>query len=464
MKNGSIKNISILFSVLCILQFGCDCDKWFKREETTRLNYENIAIYSDLSNRMSKNPNDKVVIDQIKKYFVDDCVKPGKKLNDRSSLSFSRMNFFNSQCGTSKIDIEAVGGLEEKSRFVNNKGQGPTLKKALAEFTEGVNCSYLETDLVGLDILSLLYNEVNSGIPIKFSKSVFDGSDSTIFAFRNHIFIFTDGYLEFSKESGNLSLYFGRPEIDKVRALCAQKGQSPLEVLSSCPNLRLMPLKSENNSLVNLYVLETGDRGLLEEAGTLEYSGDLSDNNILQTAWKLWAIESGFRQFSWKTSTKGKRIPANYIKSMIDKALDSDPLQIPSRFVAYEKASLDCNPVVTAHNPSIKSKSSNSTMSSSETNQERTARKIIPKTIEITRLKKSINSQIFRTTSLQVPGDSNASGSRILKGTYITVLGYAVDKGSVYLQIQSGDQIGFVEKNDIFINDDLKDLISKISF
>ena len=212
MKYTIFVNIISLFTIL-ILGLGCTKCREIKR---VVLSYENITIYSDLSNRLSKNPNDKVVIDQIKNYFVKDCVKPGQKTNDRSSLAFSRMNFFNSNCGTSKIDIEAVGNLMEKSKFVNNKGQGATLKKALAEFTDVVNCSYLETDSVGLDILSLLYNEVNSGNPIKFSNSVFDGCDSTIYQKRNHIFIFTDGYLEFSRKDGNVNLYFGRPEIDRV--------------------------------------------------------------------------------------------------------------------------------------------------------------------------------------------------------------------------------------------------------
>jgi hypothetical protein len=463
MKYLTLIIVTLLLSILFIGS-ACNIFEGPPPVQVVVLNYENITIYSDLSNRLSKNPNDKVVIDQIKRYFVKDCIKPGQKINDRSSLAFSRMNYFNSNCGTSKIDIEAVGTLMEKSKFVNDKGEGATLKRALTEFTNIVNCSYRETDSVGLDILSLLFNEISSGNPIKFSKSAFDGKDSTIFQHRNHIFIFTDGYLEFSKKDGNLNLYFGRPEIDKVRALCIQKKQSPRVVLSSCPSLRLMPLKSENNSLVNLYVLETGDRGLREETGTLQHTGELSDNNILKTVWELWAIESGFRQFSWKTATKGDQIPTEYIKSMIDKALKSPALQEPSGFVIYEKTRAGCTPIILDKSQTQtvnKDEKSKNFMPSSEKGQDRITYKYIPKNIEITPLQKPINSQIYRTAILQEPGETDSYVKRLVKGTYIKVLAYAVDRDQVYFQVQSDNLIGFVNENDIFINDDLKELLKK---
>jgi hypothetical protein len=63
--------------------------------------------------------------------------------------------------------------------------------------------------------------------------------------------------------------------------------------------------------------METYDRGLNEQKGTLKNTGDLSDNNILRTVWEVWAIESGFRHFRWSQMTNKSTLPKNYIKSII---------------------------------------------------------------------------------------------------------------------------------------------------
>src|SRR6476620_8715529 len=108
--------IIFLFGAL-ILSF---CSKCRIAEEPEVLNYNNILIYSDLSSRMDKHPNDSMVIDQIIGYFHDDCVKPGIKVNDRSSINFSRVNFYNSNCPINNIDINDFKSLDKKQTFVNN--------------------------------------------------------------------------------------------------------------------------------------------------------------------------------------------------------------------------------------------------------------------------------------------------------------------------------------------------------
>ena len=63
--------------------------------------------------------------------------------------------------------------------------------------------------------------------------------------------------------------------------------------------------------------METYDRGLNEQRGTLKHTGDLSDNNILRIAWQQWAEESGFRNFVWKQITNPSSLPNDYIKKTI---------------------------------------------------------------------------------------------------------------------------------------------------
>lgn len=303
------------FSFAATLISGCAVIPAENESET--LTYDNIAIYSDLSNRLSKSPNDTAVINQLVTFFVTDCVKPGVKVNDRSSISFSRVNAYKSQCSVAKVDIGDIKSLEEKQLFVNNKSKSKNLYDAIANFKSQVTCNYRESDVGGLDILSLIYNNVNSGINVKKPTFIIGENDTTEIKYLNHLFIFTDGYLEYSKEDGNTDFYFSQPQIDKVRAYCRINKVSPEDAIKNNANFRLRPLKSENNKFINLYVMETYDRGLNIEKGTLLNTGDLSDNNILKTVWQNWAQESGYKSFIWKQITQSSSLPKDYIRSII---------------------------------------------------------------------------------------------------------------------------------------------------
>lgn len=281
------------------------------------LTYNNIAIYSDLSNRLDRSPNDTAVISQLMEYFVTDCVKPGTKINDRSSISFSRVNFFRSKCLAAKIDVGETKSLEEKQLFVNNGSSTRNLSTSLIEFKKRVQCNYKERDTGGLDILSLIYNEVNSGNNVKKPSFIIGDNDTTKINYVNHLFIFTDGYLEYSKKDGDADFYYSQPQIEKVRAYCKAKKVSPEDAIKNNSDFRLRSLKSDNNKFINLYVMETYDRGLNEQKGTLTNTGNLSDNNILRKVWEDWAVESGYKSFVWKQITKPNSLTQNYIRDII---------------------------------------------------------------------------------------------------------------------------------------------------
>lgn len=307
------QTIQIIVVACFFTFFGCSMPK----EEAVVLEYDNIMIYTDLSNRLEKGPNDTMVINQITNFFVTDCVRPGIKVNDRSSISFSRVNMFKSNCSTAKIDVGEIASLEEKQLYVNDRAKTNNLSVDIHKFKETIVCNYLEKDEGGLDILSLLYNEMNSGNHIKKPTFINGENDTTTIVFYNHLFLFTDGYLEYNTKTGGSDFYFGQPQIEKVREYCRTNKIAPDEAIKNNPDFKLRPLKSENNKYVTLYIMETYDRGLNEQKGTLKNTGDLSDNNILRLVWQTWASESGFKGFVWKQMTKPSSLPKDYIKSII---------------------------------------------------------------------------------------------------------------------------------------------------
>ena len=305
----------ITFTLLFIL-VGCNS----KPKEKLVLKYNNILIYSDLSNRIDKSPNDSIIINQIFDYFISSCVMPKTKINDRSSLFFSKVNAYNSACkGLNKIDINDFEIGRERQRYVNDKNTNRCLKFDLKKLRDYINCSYNSRDEYGLDILSLLHQQIESGINIKNTIFLKGEHDSTEVQFVNHLFLFTDGYLEFTKTEGNDKLYFGSKEIKAVREYCKLNNLTPIDAIRKQPNFKLMPLKSINNQHVNLYVLETYDREINPINGTIKNSGPLSDNNILKAVWEIWAKESGFKNFVWMGPTTSSIIPDDFIKSIIIK-------------------------------------------------------------------------------------------------------------------------------------------------
>jgi hypothetical protein len=294
------------------------CNK--KPKERLVLKYNNILIYSDLSSRMDKSPSDSIIINQILDYFVSSCVMPKTKINDRSSLFYSKVNSYNSPCkGLNKIDISDIKMGQERQQYVNDKNTERSLSLDLKKLRDYINCSYNSRDEYGLDILSLLHQQIESGINIKKTIFLKGENDSTEVQFANHLFLFTDGYLEFTKTEGNDKLYFGSKEIIAVREYCKLNNLTPIDAILKQPNFKLMPLKSINNQHVNLYVLETNDRQINQINGTIKNSGPLSDNNILKAVWKIWAKESGFKNFVWMGPTTSSIIPDDFIKSIIIK-------------------------------------------------------------------------------------------------------------------------------------------------
>jgi len=331
----------------------------------------------------------------------------------------------------------------EKQKYVNSTSEGKTLDQDIKHFREQVNCIYNEEDVGGLDILSLLYNEISAGTHIKKDGKL---SVCTNLKYHNHLFIFTDGYLEYNKNHSNLDLYFGIEEIDSVRKIAKEQSKPVRDILIKCPTLRLKPLENENNKLINLFVMETDDRGFNAQSGTVKYTGDLSDNNILKTVWELWAIESGFKSFTWKTTTSSKYMYNDYIKNIIREAKEKEPLKKPVGFIPFGAPS-ECAGMKSKVAMAPKPKN---TLAESE----------LPNLVDdiqpnVITLAQPINSQVFKLTSLIALPEAS---SKIIKSVSINKAVKVIGYTNEFWKVQVDNDIGFLKRDDVYLNQDLKDL------
>ncbi|UQA73280.1 hypothetical protein K2F45_15755 [Sphingobacterium siyangense] len=261
--------------------------------------YPNIVIMSDLSSRLDNKKNkDFDEIHKIVEFFKNDCVQPGKKIGSKSSLSFAS---FGGKV-ENVIDLSQIKGISEKQQFVNSKGnyQGKGLDFELGAFESKVHSIYANTRNPGLDLISSLMEKVKSGSIGKRDTFVVNGVDTTYVNFTNHIYIFTDGYLEYNNENLNKQYYFGEKEIHKIRDYCIQNKTNITEALRKEPSLGLPAYPYSFNEDLELHVFETHERDKNDQLQTYKYATGLRDNEILEAVWNKWAKDSGFKSFEWK--------------------------------------------------------------------------------------------------------------------------------------------------------------------
>lgn len=268
------------------------------KPQNKHLTYQNIVILSDLSSRIdNKPPKDIEEIKKIIQYFKNECVKPGEKIGDKSSISFSAF----SDKVAAKIDISDIKKLSDKQQFINSTGPyaNAGLKRELEQFEEIVKKVYATTRNQGLDLISILIDKLEKEPIVKKDLFVTDGIDTTFIKYENHIYIFTDGYLEYVGKGTNSQFYFGDSEIKKIRTYCANNTVSISKALEDNPTLCLPPYKGEKNEFVTLHILETHERDKDDKLQTYRNITGERDNEILEAVWKKWATESGFKDITW---------------------------------------------------------------------------------------------------------------------------------------------------------------------
>ena len=187
------------------------------------LTYQNIVILSDMSSRIKNSrfpPKDNNEIHKIAQYFKSECVKPGEKIGDKSSITFSS---FSEKIAVS-IDLDKMKELGDKQSFINstNKYKNSGLANELVAFEDTVKSLYNRITNQGLDLISILIEKIENENIVKQGKVITNGIDTTFINYDNHIYIFTDGYLEYvsTEKRQNNQFYFGNLEIESVRKYC----------------------------------------------------------------------------------------------------------------------------------------------------------------------------------------------------------------------------------------------------
>ena len=288
-----MKNILIVCSAIVLLS-SCGSEP-----QNKHLTYQNIVIISDLSSRIdNKPPKDTVEIHKIIKYFKNECVKPGEKIGDKSTICFS--TFSNKVIAT--IDIGKVKNLGEKQQFINSTGKylNNGLSSQIDVFEQKVKSVYSNVRNKGLDLISILIEKIENEPIVKKDTYLTDGIDTTYINYDNHIYIFTDGYLEYQNKNTNNQFYFGSSEIDKVRQYCIANRVNITTALDKNLSLCLTPTKNKKNQLVKLHIFETHERDKNDKLQTYKYPIGQRDNEILEAVWRKWATESGFKSLEWK--------------------------------------------------------------------------------------------------------------------------------------------------------------------
>ena len=299
-----MKKFTVLFVTLIMLQ-SC-----IPEPENKSLTYQNIIILSDLSDRIEPlingsipnqqfPPKDLKQIDKIIKFFKDECVKPGEKIGDKSCISFSTFSNESIAC----IDIDKIKDIGAKQQFINSTGkyQNKGLDYEIVNFKQKVKSAYENIRNEGLDLIAVLIDKIENKPIIMENKVLTNGIDSTFVNFDNHIYIFTDGYLEYKGKNSNNQFYFGNPEIEKIRQYCKLNNVDVKTALINNTSLCLAHVKNTKNQLINLHILETHERDFDTKLQTYgAHKTGLRDNEILEEVWRKWAMDSGFKNFTWE--------------------------------------------------------------------------------------------------------------------------------------------------------------------
>lgn len=267
--------------------------------QNKHIEYQNIVILSDMSSRIENKPiKDLEEIHKIVQFFKTECVKPGEKIGDKSCISFSS---FSDKVNVS-VDIDKIKNLGEKQRFINSTGEykNSGLVQKIEDFEYKVKSTYANTRNDGLDLISILIEKIENEPIIKKDTYLTDGIDTTFIKNENHIYVFTDGYLEYINKKENNQFYFSNSEIDKVRKFCKANNVDITKALETNPSLCLPLNISTKNQCINLHIFETHERDKNDKLQTYKYPLGQRDNEILEAVWRKWAKESGFKNFEWK--------------------------------------------------------------------------------------------------------------------------------------------------------------------
>lgn len=288
-----MKNLIIILSAFaCVI--SCKPEP-----RNRRLKYQNIVILSDMSSRLNNLPQkDTQEIFKLVDFFKNECVKPGEKIGDKSSIYFSTF----SDKEAASIDLNRFKNLGDKQKFINSreKYRGKGLDQSIKDFKEIIKNKYDSIRNPGLDLISILIEKIDFHPLIKESSFIVNGVDTTFIDYENHFFVFTDGYLEYLNKNVNSQFYFGKSEIDNLRKFCISNKTNINTALDKEKSMSLPAFDLKQSKNIHLHILETQERDKDIVQGRYSNPLGLRDNEILEAVWRRWASESGFKSFEWK--------------------------------------------------------------------------------------------------------------------------------------------------------------------
>lgn len=262
--------------------------------------FQNIVIISDLSSRLDNKPSkDLQRISKIIDFFTHECVKPGEKIGDRSSIRFST---FSGKI-SAMVDLNTITNLGEKQEFINSTGRfkNSGFNHAILNFKKEIEIIYNTVKNPGLDLISILNEKINNEKIVKPRLVLTaNGVDTTFLNFENHVYILSDGYLEYRNKEMNPQFYFGKDEIERIRKYCQVNRIDVYKAVQEQDSLKLPPLKNPNNEFIHLHIYETHERDKDDVTQTYRHPAGLRDNEILEAVWRQWAKESGFQSLEWE--------------------------------------------------------------------------------------------------------------------------------------------------------------------
>lgn len=288
-----MKNIILLVATILLI-FSCR-----PKPKNEKIEYNNLIIVTDLSSRISNFHNkDFKEINSLIDYFRNDCVKPGLKSNDRSSIYFSALT----EQEFIGIDIDSIKDLGPKQMFVNSTGKfkNKGLDFKISILKNKIKNTYETVRNPGLDLISILNEKIHKNSIIKQDITFVTNGKIDSVKFNNHLYVFTDGYLEYLNPALNDQFYYSVPQIVKLRQFCISNNVNVETALKNNSILGLPPLKGEKNRLINLHIVETHERDRDFVHNSYLNKDGLRDNQILEAVWRKWALESGFKSFEWK--------------------------------------------------------------------------------------------------------------------------------------------------------------------
>lgn len=297
-------------------------EKYRRRGSEVVKNYDNFVILSDLSNRITKNtPSDKYIIQEFIHYFKTEAAHVGQqKTAGRDLLRFSRLN--NSKkisCTEGLIDLGSFSSLAKRQKYVNGKNtEGNSLADDIVMLQQGINCVYDSCSDPGINTLYMLKKRLTGGGLIRTNKV--DSKGKVKYSFTNHIILFTDGYIEFNTKSGSEG-YFGEKELKRLRRAYLESDEVDITAfLLKNPSFGLPIVKRPfvNDNAV-LYVLETWDRKVDRVKGNGKLN-EISDNELLEAVWFLWAQSAGFSGFLWMEHIEEGDIFPGLVTNILDRA------------------------------------------------------------------------------------------------------------------------------------------------